>query len=147
MCLLATWISSFPKCHFKSSSLGQLTFSYWLRSPLLILDVIVIAKNCFSVAYLSFFVAVYSLSHIWLFVTLWTEACQASLSIINSWSLYKFMSIESVMPPNRLILYCPLLLLPSILPSIRVFSFSNRAFWRAKFLNFYEVQLITFFLL
>ena len=47
---------------------------------------------------------------------------QASMSITNSWSLLKFMSIESVMPSNRLILCCPLLLLPSIFPSIRVFS-------------------------
>ena len=52
----------------------------------------------------------------------WTAACQASLSIINSQSLLKFMSIQSVMPSNHLILCCPLLLLPSIFPSIRVFS-------------------------
>jgi len=55
-------------------------------------------------------------------VTPWTAACQASLSIANSWSLPKLMSIESVMPSNHLILCCPLLLLPSVLPSIRVFS-------------------------
>ena len=54
--------------------------------------------------------------------TPWTAACQASLSITNSWSLPKPMSIESVMPSNHLILCCPLLLLPSIFPSIRVFS-------------------------
>ena len=54
--------------------------------------------------------------------TPWTAACQASLSITNSWSLLKLMSIESVMPSNHLILCCPLLLLPSILTSIRVFS-------------------------
>ena len=52
----------------------------------------------------------------------WTAACQASLSIINSWSLLKLMSIESVMPSNCLILCYPLLLLPSIFPSITVFS-------------------------
>ena len=57
-----------------------------------------------------------------LFVTPWTAACQASLSITNSQSLPKLMSIESVMPSNHLILCCPLLLLPSIFPSIRVFS-------------------------
>ena len=51
-----------------------------------------------------------------------TEACPASLSITNSWSLLKPMSIESVMPSNHLILCCPLLLPPSIFPSIRVFS-------------------------
>ena len=55
-------------------------------------------------------------------MTPWTAACQASLSITNSCSLLKFMSIESVMPSNHLILCCPLLLLPSIFPSIRVFS-------------------------
>ena len=57
-----------------------------------------------------------------LFVTLWTATCQASLSITNSWSLLKLMSIASVMPSNHLILCRTLLLLPSIFPSIRVFS-------------------------
>ena len=57
-----------------------------------------------------------------LFVTPWTAACQASLSITNFQSLLKLMSIESVMPSNHLILCRPLLLLPSIFPSIRVFS-------------------------
>ena len=56
------------------------------------------------------------------FATLRTAALQASLSITNSWSLPKLMFIESVMPSNHLILCCPLLLSPSILPSIRVFS-------------------------
>ena len=62
------------------------------------------------------------LSHVRLFATLWTAACQASLSITNSWSLLKLMSFESVIPSNHLILCCPLLLQPSIFPSIRVFS-------------------------
>ena len=62
------------------------------------------------------------LSHVRLFMTLWTAAHQVSLSITNSQSLLKLMTIESVMPPNRLIFYRPLLLLPSIFPSIRVFS-------------------------
>ena len=62
------------------------------------------------------------LSCVWLFVTPWTAACQASLSNTNSRSLLKLMSIESVMPSNHLIPCCPLLLLPSIFPSIRVFS-------------------------
>ena len=57
-----------------------------------------------------------------LFVTPWTAAHQASLSITNSWSLFKLMSIESVMPSNHLILCCSILLPPSIFPSIRVFS-------------------------
>ena len=63
-----------------------------------------------------------SLSHVRHFVTPWTIAHQASLSITNSQSLLKLMSIESVMPSNHLILCHPLLLLPSIFPSIRVFS-------------------------
>ena len=62
------------------------------------------------------------LSQIWLFVTPWTVAHQASLFTTNSQSLLKVTSIESVMPSNHLILCCPLLLLPSIFPSIRVFS-------------------------
>ena len=66
--------------------------------------------------------SVQSLSHVQLFSTPWTAACQASLSITNSWNLLKLMSIELVMPSNHLILCCPLLLLPSIFPSIRVFS-------------------------
>ena len=68
------------------------------------------------------FSSVQSLSHIRLFATPWTEACQSSLSITNSRSLLKLMSIESVMPSSHLILCHPHLLLPPIPPSIRVFS-------------------------
>ena len=68
------------------------------------------------------FSSVQSLSRVWLFTTPWTAAHQASPSITNSQSLPKLMSIESVMPSNHLILCRPLLLLPSIFPSIRVFS-------------------------
>ena len=71
---------------------------------------------------LSSTVSVQSLSHIRLFVTPWTAAHQTSLSIANSWGLPTLMSIESVMPSNHLIFCRPLLLLPSIFPSIRVFS-------------------------
>ena len=67
-------------------------------------------------------VVVQSLSHVLLFVTPWTAACQAFLSFTISWSLLKLMSIELVKPYNHLILCYPLLLLPSIFPSIRVFS-------------------------
>ena len=67
-------------------------------------------------------VVVQSLSCVRLFATPWTAAHQASLSFAISGSLLKFISIESVMPSNHLILSCPLLLLPSIFPSIRVFS-------------------------
>ena len=68
------------------------------------------------------FSSVQSLSCVQLFATPWTTACQASLSIINSQSSPKPMSIESVMPSNHLILCCLIFLLPSIFPSIRVFS-------------------------
>ena len=68
------------------------------------------------------FSSVHSLSCVWLFVTPWTAARQVSLSITNSWNLLKLMSIELVMPSNCFILCHPLLLLPSIFPSIRVFS-------------------------
>ena len=68
------------------------------------------------------FSSVRLLSYVRLFVTPWTAACQASLSITNSLSLLKLMFIESVMPSNHLILCHPLFLLPSIFPSIKVFS-------------------------
>ena len=68
------------------------------------------------------FSSVQSLCRVQLFATPWTAARQASLSITNSWSLLKLMSIESVMPANHFIVCCPLLLLPSVFPSIRVFS-------------------------
>ena len=78
-----------------------------------------------------------SLSRVRLFATPWTAAPQASLSITNSWSLLKPMSIESVMPSNHLILCCPLLLPSSIFPSIRVFSSESvlRIRW-PKYWNF-----------
>ena len=69
-----------------------------------------------------FIISVQSFSHVWLFATPWTTALQASLSVTNSRSPPKHMSIESVMPSNHLILCRPLLLLPSLCPSIRVFS-------------------------
>ena len=68
------------------------------------------------------FNSVQSLSHVRLFVIPWTSACQASLSITNSQSLLKLMLTMLVMPSNHLILCCPLFLLPSIFPRIRVFS-------------------------
>ena len=74
--------------------------------------------NLGSVSY----IWVQSLSRVWLFATPWTAARQASLSITNSWSSPKLMSIESVMPSSHLILCCPLFLLPPIPPSIGVFS-------------------------
>ena len=75
-----------------------------------------------QVLYIVQFSLVQSLSHVWLFATPWTAARQASLSITNSRSLPKLMSIELVMPSNHLILCRPHLLPPLIFPSIRVFS-------------------------
>ena len=67
-------------------------------------------------------VIVQSLIPVWLFITPWTSACQASLSFTISWSLLKLIFIESGMPSSHLVLCHPLVLLPSIFPSIRVFS-------------------------
>ena len=71
---------------------------------------------------LAFIIVVHSRSWIQLFATPWTIACQASLSFTSSWNLLRFLSIESVMPSNHLILCRPLLFLPLIFPNIRVFS-------------------------
>ena len=79
----------------------------------------------------SFYVVAQSLGQVRLFVSPWIAACQASLSFIISWSLLKLMSIESVMPSNHLILCHPLCLLPSVFPSIRVFS--NESVLRMQF--------------
>ena len=85
----------------------MLTFQYLFWHSLLLLCLIIIVQL---------------LSPVWLFVTSWTAARQASLSLTISLSLFKLMSIEWVMPCNYLILCLPLLLLPSVFPSIRVFS-------------------------
>ena len=77
---------------------------------------------CCLFSWSSQFSSVQSLSRVLLFATPWIAAHQASLSITSSWSLLKLMSIEWVMAPNHLILCCPLVFLPSIFPSIRVFS-------------------------
>ena len=77
--------------------------------------------------------SVQSLSSVQLFETLWTAACQASLSITDSWSLLKLRSIESVMPSNHLILCRPFLFLPSIFPSIGVFSNESVPFQMSQF--------------
>ena len=77
-----------------------------------------------------------SLSHVWLFANLWTAAHQVSLSVSNSQSLLKLVSMESVMPSNHLILCRPLLLLPSIFPSIRVFS--NESVLHIRWLKYWS---------
>ena len=84
----------------------------------------------------AFAIVVQALSHARLFATPWTAGCQASLSITNSWSLLKLMSTESVMPSNHLILCCHLLLLPSIFPSIRVFS--NESVLHIRWQNYWS---------
>ena len=78
-----------------------------LMIPQTLVSELCVAHSCYSF-----------LSHVWLFVTLWTAACQASLSFTISKSLLKLMSTESVMPSNHLILCCPLLLLPSVFHNI-----------------------------
>ena len=78
--------------------------------------------------------SVQSFTHVWLFAASWTAARQASLSITNSQSLLKPMSIESVMPSNQLILYCLLLLLPSIFPRV----FSNESALRIRWPKYWS---------
>ena len=84
------------------------------------------------------FSSVQSLSRVWLFATPWIAARQASLSITNSWSLLKLMSIESVTPSSHLILCHPLLLLPPIPPSIRVFS--NESVLRMRWPKYWSLS-------
>ena len=78
------------------------------------------------------FSSVQALSHVWPFAIPWTAACQASLSITNSWSSLRLTTIKSVMPSNHLILCLPLLLPPSIFPSIRVFPNDLVAYTKPK---------------
>ena len=89
--------------------------------------VIFISNNIKSWKYLLYVVVVQSLCHVWLFETPWIAAHQASLSITNCRSLPKLMSIGLVMPSNHLILCRPLLLLPSIFPSISLFQWVSSA--------------------
>jgi len=94
---------------------------------------------------LSQFSSVQSLSCVQLFATPWIAACQASLSITNSQGSLRLMSIESVMPSSHLILYCPLLLLPPIPPSIRVFSNESTLHMRwPKYWSFANVNIYLF---
>ena len=95
---------------FRSSLKTVIQLSIFWDAPLVIL------------LYMTYISSVQSLSHVQLFGTPWTAVCQASLSVTNSWNPPKPMSIESVMPSNHFILCRPLLLLPSVFPSIRVFS-------------------------
>ena len=128
------FFSFFSSCFF-----SELVISTTLSSTSLIFCINQFANNFFqcikkkiqlmysSVLFgsLYFLSSVQLLSPVRLFETPWTAACQASLSITNSRSLLKVMSVESVMPSNHLILCCPLLPLPSLFPSIRVFLMSQ----------------------
>ena len=100
--------------HFLESFLCQIDVKFCQKLLLYLLR--------WSCSFYSSICSIKLLSHVQLFVTPWTAAHQASLSITNSQSLLKLMSVESVMPSNHLILYCPLLFQPSIFLSIRVFS-------------------------
>ena len=99
---------------------------------------VVTASRKFCICFI-YTASVQSLSCVCLFVTPWTTARQASLSITNSRSLLKLMSIESVMPSNHLILCHPLLLLPSIFPSIRVLS--NESVLRVRWPKYWSFSI------
>ena len=92
-------------------------------------------------SFLLFIFVVQSFSHVQFFVTPWTAACQASLSFTVSWSLLKLMSVESVMPSNHLILCNPLLPLPSVFPSIKVFSNEMALHIYFQFFNWRKIAL------
>jgi len=109
--------------HQAPPSTGLTRQEYWSGSLFLLQGIFPTQQsNLYLLQCQSVSQSVQLLSHVWLFLTPWTAATQASLSITKSWSLLKFMSIEAVMPSNRLILCHPLLLPHSIFPSIRVSS-------------------------
>ena len=128
--LLDFWILSFVQYILKSL---LIFFSISLRCNWQIK--LCIFKIFCSLGFLPWLVVLYawivvvvSLSRVWFFVIPWTAACQVSLSFTISWSLLKFMFIESMMLSNHLILHPPLLLLPSIFTSIRVFFWIDGLF-------------------
>ena len=108
----SSFCCSFPLCSSRICNPYSHSLNFWVPEILLLITQVSSVQ----------FSSVHSLSHVWLFVTPWTAAHQASLSITNCQSLHKPISIESVMPSNNLILCRSLLLLPSIFPSIRIFS-------------------------
>ena len=115
---LYVFIYSLPPTHPYPTPLGHHRALSW--APCAIEQLPTSYLILYMVVYVS--QSVQSLSRVRLFATPWIAACQASLSITNSWGLLKLTSIESVIPSNHLILCHPLFLLPSILPSLRVFS-------------------------
>ena len=110
-CLALGWKRATLNTLYTSSALHTGIHSMWVK----------LLSHTLDKLRSSLFSSVQSLSHSQLFATPWTTARQASLSITNSQSLLKLMSIQPVMPSNHLIVCCPLLLLPSVFPSIRVF--------------------------
>ena len=135
LCLGFTGVVNCRVWPFWASSNCQLQF----RFPTLILIPLVVSMWGFllSVQFSSVqFSSVQSLSRVWLFATPWITARQASLSITNSRSSLRFMSIDSLMPSSHLILCCPLLLLPPIPPSISLFQWVNSSHEVAKVVEF-----------
>ena len=120
-------MSSFEKCLFRSFThfLIGLCLCYWSAWAVCIFWILIHCQFSFR-SQRSSVQSVQSLSHVWLFTTPWMAALHASLSITNSWSLLKLMSIELVMPSSHLILCCPLLLLPPVPPSIKVCSIPKK---------------------
>ena len=120
------WVITFSSHSISPSSklfyISIITYFYYVMASIYFCIVLCLLCISIIIRYIPNFSSVQSVSCVWLFVTPWTAARQASLSITNSRSSSKPMSIESVMPSNHLILCHPLLLLPSIFPSIRVFS-------------------------
>ena len=112
------WLKWFQLCFF-SVLVYRNTF---VKIDILLWDIIDLVSSAKTFVYKIIFSSLQSLSCVWLFVTPWTAACQASLCITNSWNLLKLMSITTVMPSSHLILCRPLLLLAPIPPSIEDFS-------------------------
>ena len=125
LALRLLWLTTLQLCHLPPPLPPPVSSSSCLFPPC--------QPLCTSCGTIS---SVQSLSHVRLFVTPWTAAGQASLSTTNSWSSLKLMSIESVMPSNHLILCHPLLLLPSIFPSIK--GFSNESVLRIRWPKYWS---------
>ena len=108
-------------CHQHYMPRTLITVLHYYYIYYVILIIILLLYLLYYINVITFFL-VQLLSSVWIFATPWAAACWASLSFTIIWSLLKLMSIESVMPSNHLMLFCPLLVLPSVFPSIRVFS-------------------------